>query len=255
VEDDYSIARDRPRREIRRPAHYVDSEGLVAYAFAVAEEIPESVEPSTYTKAISCLSSPNWILAIQEEMESLHKNRTWDLCELPKGRRSVIAKWIYKRKEGILGVEDARWKARLVVRDYNQKEGIDYDEVFSPVIRHTSIRVLLAFVVLFDMELEQLDLKTVLLHGELEEEIYMKQPEGFFVPGKEQCVCNLKKSLNGFKQVPRQWYKRFDTFMIGQGYTRSQYDNCVYFKQFSGGSFISLLLYVDDTLIASKDKS
>jgi len=92
VEDDYSIARDSPRREIRRPGHYVDSEGLVAYAFTVAEEIPKSVDPSTYTEAISYPSSPNWILAMQEEMKSLHKNQTWDLCELPKGQRALTAK-------------------------------------------------------------------------------------------------------------------------------------------------------------------
>jgi len=115
--------------------------------------------------------------------------------------------------------------------------------------------VLLASVTLFDLELEQLDVKTAFLHGELEEEIYMKQPEGFVVSGNEQLVCRLKKSLYGLKQAPRQWYKRFDTFMITQGYTRSRHDNCVYFKQYSDGAFIYLLLYVDDMLIASKDKS
>jgi len=165
VEDDYSIARYHPRREIRRLVRYVDSEGLVPYAFTIAEEIPQSVETSTYTEAISYPSSPNWILAMQEEMESLHKNRTWDLYEVPKGRRALTAKWIYKRKEGILKVEDARWKVRLVVRGFNQKEGIDYNEVFSLVVHHTSIRVLLAFVALFDLELEQLDVKTTFLSG------------------------------------------------------------------------------------------
>ena len=79
---------------------------------------------------------------------------------------------------------------------------------FSPVVRHTSIRVLLAFVTLFDLELEQLDVKTAFLHGELEEKIYMRQLEGFAVPGKEQLVCKLKNSLYGLKQAPRQWYKR-----------------------------------------------
>lgn len=217
--------------------------------------MPEGVEPSNYTEAITCPSSPNWILAMQEEMESLQKNRTWELCELPKGRRALTAKWIYKKKEGIPGVEDARWKARLVVRGCNQREGIDYNEVFSPIIRHTSIRVLLAFVTLFDLELEQLDVKTAFLHGELEEEIYMRQPEGFAVPRKEQLVCKLKKSLYGLKQAPRQWYKHFDIFMIDKGYTRSRYDNCVYFRQYSDGTFIYLLLYVDDMLIASKDKT
>jgi len=91
---------------------------------------------------------------MQEEMESLHKNQTWDLCELPKGQRALTAKWIYKRKEGIPGVEEERWKVHLVVRRCNQKEGIDYNKVFSPVVHHSSIRVLLAFVALFDVELE-----------------------------------------------------------------------------------------------------
>ena len=91
---------------------------------------------------------------MQEEMESLQKNRTWEPCELPKDRRALTVKWIYKKKEGIPGVEDARWKAWLVVRGCNQRQGIDYNEVFSPVVRRTSVRVLLAFVTLFDLELE-----------------------------------------------------------------------------------------------------
>jgi len=98
VEVVHSIAHDHPRREIRRPAHYNDDAGLIAYAISVAEEVLEGVEPSTYTEAISCPSSPNWILAMQEKMESLQKNQTWELCELPKGRRALTAKWIYKKK-------------------------------------------------------------------------------------------------------------------------------------------------------------
>jgi len=100
--------------------------------------------------------------------------------------------------------------------------------------------------------MEQLDVKTAFLHGNLEEEIYIQQPEGFVVPGKENHVYRLKKSLYGLKQSPRQWYKRFDSFMVG---SRSSYDNCVYFQKTSDGSFIYLLLYVDDMLIAARDKS
>nr|KYP53356.1 Retrovirus-related Pol polyprotein from transposon TNT 1-94 [Cajanus cajan] len=192
---------------------------------------------------------------MNEEIESLHKNNTWNLTKLPKGKRPLRCKWIYKKKDGIPGVEDPRCKARLVVKGFYQKEGIDFNEIFSPVVRHTSIRILLAFVALFDLELEQLDVKTAFLHGELEEEIYMDQPEGFVVPSKEHLVCQLKKSLYGLKQAPRQWYKKFDSFMIGQGYSRSKYDDCIYFQQFPDGTFIYLLLYVDDMLIASRDKS
>jgi hypothetical protein len=253
--DDYSIARDRARRQIRKPARYTNDDNLVAYALSIAQEVNDGVEPVSYTEAVSCVESSQWLVAMNEEIESLHKNNTWALTELPKGKRPLRCKWVYKKKDGIPGVEDPRCKARLVVKGFNQKEGIDFNEIFSPVVRHTSIRVLLAFVALFDLELEQLDVKTAFLHGELEEEIYMEQPEGFIVPEKEHLVCRLKKSLYGLKQAPRQWYKRFDSFMIGQNYCRSQYDDCIYFQNFQNGSFIYLLLYVDDMLIASRDKS
>lgn len=118
---------------------------------------------------------------------------------------------------------------------------------------HPSIRILLAFVAQYDMDLVQLDVKTVFLHGDLEDEIYMSQPMGFKAAGKEEWVCKLKKLLYGLKPSPRQWYKRFDKFMIGLAYTRSPYDPCVYFCKLPGGDFIYLLLYVDDMLIASRD--
>ena len=254
-QENYSIARHRERRQIVKPTRYIDGDNLIAYALSIAEEVNDCVEPASYSEAVSCADSSKWLLAMNEEIESLHKNGTWVLTELPKGKRPLKCKWVYKKKDGIPEVEDPRCKARLVVKGFSQKEGIDFNEIFSPVVRHTSIRVLLAFVALFNLELEQLDVKTAFLHGELEEEIYMEQPEGFIVPGKEQLVCRLKKSLYGLKQAPRQWYKRFDSFMIGQGYSRSQYDDCIYFKKFPNGSFIYLLLYVDDMLIASRDKS
>ncbi len=142
----------------------------------------------------------------------------------------------------------------MVAKGYAQKEGIDYNEVFSPVVKHSSIRILLALVAQYDLELVQLDVKTAFLHGDLEEEIYMTQPNGFKVADKENWVCKLTKSLYGLKQSPRQWYKRFDQFMKGQRYTRSKFDHCVYFQKLQEGTFIYLLLYVDDMLIASKSK-
>jgi hypothetical protein len=125
--------------------------------------------------------------------------------------------------------------------------------VFSPVVKHSSIRTFFSIVAAHDLELEQLDVKTAFLHGELEEEIYMDQPEGFIVPGKENYVCKLKRSLYGLKQSPRQWYKRFDSFMLSHGFKRSKYDSCVYIKHVNG-SPIYLLLYVDDMLIAAKSR-
>ena len=105
-------------------------------------------------------------------------------------------------------------------------------------MKHSSIRTLLSIVAMHDLELKQLDVKTAFLHGELEEDIYMEQPEGFVIPGKEKLVCKLKKSLYGLKQSPRQWYKRFDTLMLSQGFKRSNYDSCVYFKTVKGSNYL-----------------
>ncbi|KAJ4704584.1 Retrovirus-related Pol polyprotein from transposon TNT 1-94 [Melia azedarach] len=181
--------------------------------------------------------------------------QTWELTKRPRDRKIITCKWVYKKKEGETSVEGIKYKARVVARGFTQREGVDYNEIFSPVVRHTSIRVLLAIVAHQDLELKQLDVKTVFLHGELEEEIYMTQPDGFQVPGKEDYVCKLKKSLYGLKQSPRQWYKRFDSYMIEIGYTRSPYDCCVYYSKATNGSLIYLVLYIDDMLIAAENKS
>ena len=193
--------------------------------------------------------------AMDEEMQSLHKNQTWDLVQLPKGKKGIGCKWFYTKKEGPTGKDSVPFKARLVAKGYAQKEGIEYNKVFSPIVKHSSIHILLALVAQFDLELAQLDVKTAFLHGNLEEKIYMSQPHGFEVASKENWVCKLKKSLYGLKQSPRQWYKQFDRFMIGQKYTRSQFDHCVYLHRLSDGSYIYLLLYVDDMLVACKNKA
>ena len=116
--------------------------------------------------------------AIVEEMESLNKNKTWEYSELPKGKKLIGCKWVFRKKEAVSEKEEERFKARLVAKGYSQRHGINYDEVFSPVVRHTSIRVVLALVAHQDLELEQLDVKTAFLHGNLEEEIFMEQTRG-----------------------------------------------------------------------------
>ncbi|KAH9698402.1 Integrase catalytic domain-containing protein [Citrus sinensis] len=216
-----SIAYRRPQREIHRLARFVD---MVAYALPIVDDDV----PFTYRKA--------------------------ELVTLPKENKAIGCKWVYAKNNGFSRKNEIRYKARLVAKGYAQKEGIDYNDVFSPVVKHSSIRILLAMVEQFDLELVQLNVKTVFLHGDLEEEIYMTQPYGLKVAGKENWVCKLTKSLYGLKQSLRQWYKRFDRFMKGQRYTRNKFDHCVYFRKLQEGSFIYLLLYVDDMLIASKSK-
>jgi hypothetical protein len=180
-------------------------------------------------------------------------NCTWDVVPLPKGKKPVRSKWIYKRKEGLSPSKPPKYKGRLVAKGFSHIPGVDYNDVFSPVVKHSSIRTFFSIVALLDLELEQLDVKNAFLHGELEEEIYMDQPEGFIVPDKENYVCKLKRSLYGLKQSPRQWYKRFDSFMLSHGFKRSKYDSCVYIKHVNG-SPIYLLLYVDDMLIVAKSR-
>jgi len=176
---------------------------MVAYALPVVDDDV----PSTYREAVSYSEVDQWKTAMKEEMQSLQKNETWELAQLPKGKKAIGCKWVYAKKDGFPDKKDVRYKARLVAKGYAQKEGIDYNEVFSPVVKHSSIRILLALVAQLNMELVQLDVKTAFLHGDLEEEIYMTQPEGFKVAGKEKLVCKLKRSLYGLKQSPRQWYK------------------------------------------------
>lgn len=240
-----SIATSRPRREIRKPSRFTD---MVAYALPI---IGDNI-PYNYRDAVQSMESDKWKKSMDEEMQSLHQNQTWELVPLPKGKKTIGCKWVYAKKEGVPGKDSIRYKARLVAKGYAQKEGIDYNEVFSPVVKHSSIQILLALVAQFDLELAQLDVTTAFLHGTLDEEIYMTQPEGFKVPGRENWTCKLNKSLYGLKQSPRQWYKRFDSFMKQQRYTRSQFDHCVYMQKLKDGTFVYLLLYVDDMLIASK---
>ena len=124
---------------------------------------------------------------------------------------------------------------------------------FSPIAKVASIILLLSIVSAFDFEVEKMDVKITFLHGDLEEEIYVKQPKGFVVKGKKELVCKLKKSMYGLKQSPRMWYQKFDTFIRGLGFTRSKEDHCVYFKLI-GGHVIYLVLYVDDMLLVGNDK-
>ena len=127
---------------------------MFAYALNVAEGIDSNEEPSTYTEAVSCDDSGRWMIAMQEEMESLHKNNTWDLVKLPKGKKIVRCKWVFKRKKGTPGVEEARYKARLVATDYSQIPDVDFTDMFSPVVKHSSIRALLGIMAIDDLELE-----------------------------------------------------------------------------------------------------
>ena len=144
-----------------------------------------------------------------------------------------------------------KYKARLVVKGFRQK-GLDYFDTYSPVTRITFIRLLIALAAVYDLQIHQMDVKTTFLNGELEEEIYMEQPEGFIVPGQENKVCRLVKSLYGLKQAPKQWHAKFDKVMLSNGFKINECDKCVYIKNTPNHEVI-VCLYVDDMLIISKN--
>ena len=212
--------------------------------------LSDSGESECYDQVMQVEDSVKWEFAMKNEMNSLMSNQTWELAELPPGKKSLHNKWVYRIKEEHDG--NKRYKARLVVKGFQQKEGVDYNEIFSPVVKLTTIRLVLKIVAAENLHLEQLDVKTAFLHGDLEEDLYMRQPEGFIKEDKKNLVCRLKKSLYGLKQAPRQWYKKFDSFMSSHSFTRCQADHCCYFKKFDN-NFIILLLYVDDMLVAGSD--
>jgi len=160
-----------------------------------------SGEPECYEEAVQVETRKKWEQAMKGEMDSLSHNQTWDIVRFSAGKRTLQNKWVYRLKEKYGGRK--RYKDRLVVKGFAQKKGIDFDEIFFLVVEMTSIRTILSLVVAEDLHLEQLDVNTTFLHGDLEEEIYMQQPQGYELKGKEKLVCRLKKSLYGLKQAPR----------------------------------------------------
>ena len=140
-----------------------------------------------------------------EEYQSIMKNDVWEVVLRLEGKFVVTTRWIYKIKHAA-DVSIKKYKARFVARGFSQKEGVDYDETFAPIARYTSIRAIISIAFVMGWRLHQVDVKTVFLNGVIEEEVYIEQPEGFVVHGKESHVCRLKKALNGLKQAPRARY-------------------------------------------------
>ncbi|RVW71630.1 Retrovirus-related Pol polyprotein from transposon TNT 1-94 [Vitis vinifera] len=208
-------------------------------------------EPQTFKEAVNSTEGLMWKEAIKSEIDSILQNHTWELVDLPPGCKPLSSKWIFKRKMKVDGSID-KYKARLVIKGYRQTEGLDYFDTYSPVTRINSIRMVLAIAALRNLEIHQMDVKTAFLNGDLDEEIYMEQPEGFSAPGQEKKVCKLVKSLYGLKQAPKQWHEKFDNVMLSHGFKINECDKCVYVKDTEHG-YVIVCLYVDDMLIVGSD--
>ena len=237
-----------PVRERRMPSKFGDEDCLL-----VDSEIDE---PKTVQEALNGEQCVQWREAMESEYSSLLKNDTWDLVPPLEGKNIVGSRWILKVKRDEDGGVD-RFKARLVAQGYSQVKGDDYDEVFSPVARYTSVRSLLALANAHDLEIHQMDVKTAFLNGSLDCDIYMSQPEGFVDPDRPNHVCKLKKSIYGLKQSARCWNTTLDEYMKSVGYRKSNADGCIYVKSVKEAdghiSFVIMGVYVDDIIPISNN--
>lgn len=186
-----------------------------------------------------------WEKAMNEELESIQENQTWELKDLPPNRSSIGSKWVFKMKRDENG-NVSRFKARLVAQGFTQKFGVDYDEVFAPVARSTTLRLLLSISGKLNLKVNHFDVKTAFLNGNLDEEIYMRPPAGMETHGK---VYKLNKSLYGLKQAARVWNETFNKELVNIGFQQNETDKCLYVLR-EQKNICYLLIHVDDILLA-----
>ena len=204
-------------------------------------------DPNTYNATMALRDAAFWREAVNDEMDSILSNSTWVLVDLPLSSNTISCKWVFRRKYRTDGTIQT-FKARLMTKRFRQKERIDYFDTYAPIARITSIRVLIALAYIYKLVVHQMDIKTAFLNRNLEEEVYMDQPEGFVLSRNERKVCKLVKSLYGLKQAPKQWHEKFDTIILANGFKHNGADKCVYSK-FTVEYGVIVCLYVDDMLI------
>ena len=188
-----------------------------------------------------------WVDACIVELSSIERNNTWILVDLPKGFKPIRLKWVFKIKKNADG-SISKYKARLVAKGYVQRHGVDYDEVFAPVARIETIRMVISLAASRGWEIHHLDVKTVFLHGESKEEVYVNQPEGFEIKGKEEKVYKLNKALYGLKQAPRAWNIKLNRILQSLGFTRCSKEPSLYRREEKNGLLV-VCVYVDDLLV------
>ncbi|GKA88294.1 putative reverse transcriptase domain-containing protein [Tanacetum coccineum] len=231
---------------------YMNYDNLSTENYSFVTNLNKTIKPKTYREAST---DERWVEAMNKEMEALNRNNTWDITELPKGRKPVGSKWIYKIKYKSNG-EVEKYKARLVTKGFSKKKRLDYEETFSPLVKMVTIRCVLSLVVQKQWSIFQLDVNNTFLYEELDEDVYMSLPDGYFVQGDNR-VCKLKRSLYGLKQAPRKWNKKLSSVLTKLGFIQSKNDHSLFVKS-DGDIFVVLLVHVDDiiiTVISSTDLS
>ncbi len=174
-----------------------------------------------------------WRRATEEELRSIEENQTWSLAKLPAGYKAIGLKWVYKLKKDPSGAI-VKHKARLVAKGYVQQQGVDFDEVFAPVARMETVRLLVALAAQKGWEIHHMDVKSAFLNGDLEEEVYVVQPPGFDDKTNASKVLKLRKALYGLRQAPRAWNAKLDSTLLSLKFNKSATESAVYVRGVGG---------------------
>ena len=240
----------RLQRGIRQPKQR--SDGTVAWLAACFADV--AADPSSEPRHFrAALAVPHWRAAMEQEFDALIKNNTWRLVPSKPGVNIIDSKWIFKVKRHANGNIE-RYKARLVAKGFKQRQGLDYDDTFSPVVKPTTIRLLLSLAVSRGWFLRQLDIQNAFLNGILDEEVFMRQPPGFEDPQRPHHLCHLDKALYVLKQAPRAWHARLGAVLRQQGFVLSHADTSLFILHRPDVT-VYLLVYVDDIIVLSSADS
>lgn len=210
----------------------------------------DTKEPRTIKEA---LSKPHWQTAMAEEMHTLKSNETWKLVPRQPYMNVVGLKWVFKTKLKADGTVE-RFKARLAVKGYNQIEGVNFEDTFSPVVKATNIRIVLSIATTLHWPLKQFDIKNDFLHRDLKETVFMEQPSGFKDPIFIDHVCLLKKAMYGLKQAPKAWFHKFSSYLLHLGFMCSKSDSSLFVWHSDRGTIL-LLLYVDEIILTGSQSA
>lgn len=228
-------------------SHFVSYKRFSHHHKCYLAAITSSDEPKNFWQAIK---DPRWREAMKNEINALEENKTWTLEYLPPGKKAIDSKWVYKIKYKLNG-EIERYKARLVAKGFTQIEGIDFHETFVPVAKLVTVQSVIAVAAKKNWTLQQLDVNNAFLHGDLDENVFMKIPQGFAKKG-ETIVYKLKKSLYGLRQASRNWYYKFTRALLDIGFQQSKADHSLFTYKMES-SYVCALIYVDDVVLDGND--
>lgn len=246
---------ERPQRQRRVPVYlqdYVcyDKEDVI-HLNAALKASANVNDPATYQEAMNSELKEYWQSAMETEMSSLKEHGTWELVPMPKDKPVIKGKWVFVTKRDKNGCV-VKHKARYVAKGFSQIYGENYSETFAPTVSYSSIRAMLAFAAKENLAIQQIDIKTAFLNSPIEEEVYVEQPEGFLISGRETYVCKLKRCLYGLKQASRAWNQHITAILLKLGFNQSEQDPCIFYHKEKQEY---LMVWVDDIAIFAKTEN